>query len=202
MAAANFYTKNANAYYVILGDETCREDWQFNEILNDISEFIISKYGYETASGSDCRARYYEARNLAEKSEFHSLTKNWLTDFRVTKILQVRSGYYSGANLDYDITIELDGSYTGEINVSEYSDDDDAINDQIDGLIDYVAAHGCESWNAGTVKMLRPMLFKKMQKIINEARAELEQICAESCEATFVCSACFSNGEAWYKKVS
>lgn len=191
MGTINYLHKNATKVYEILptytdtdtGEEFSRDCQDFEWLFDDIREDMTNN-GYEAADDYGDNLRDFSAQNLAKKKETYWLTKSWLTAFRVTKVLQVRSGYYCGANLDYDIIIELDGGYTGAQNITDYDSDEDAINDQIDGLCDcYPNLRGC-GWNAGTVEMLRPLLFRKMQSIINEARTELEQLCADYCEET------------------
>lgn len=212
MATANFYIKNARNYYVWADtyegenedgevQEFERDEWDWNELLNDIRYRgeDTKLFPYE----SDDFNRRMDAREVcvsASKWETFGNGNAWTTETEIESTIMIRSGYYSGAVLDYDIRIT---SSQGDVfYLSEYDNMDDLMHDYLNCISDIVDWKGYQhKWNIGTFKMQKNNIRKWIEKRIENEIEICEKFCRENCEHVLEVSVRFSNGETWYKKV-
>lgn len=213
MATCNFWLINAQSYYAFNDTyktendegeevEVVREDWEWNDLLDYIC------YRGKEGKIFDCPStetynRRMEARNICETNT-KWLTfgngKAWTTETNVESVIVIRSGYYVGAVLDYDVKVETSQGDT--LHLSDYDNVDDMIDDYMDILKDIVVWRGDEhKWNEGTFKIQKKNIRKWIEKRINTHIENCEKFCKENCEIELEVSARFSNGETWYRKV-
>ena len=213
MATCNFWLKNAQSYYAF--NDTCeyeneegvmeevpRDEWDWDDLLDCI------RYRGEEGKIFDCRPtkdynRRMEARNVCETNTDWTAFGNgnaWTTETNVESVIVIRSGYYEGAVLDYDImvsTCEGDNFY-----LSEYDCVEDMVEDYLDALENIISWKGYQHrWNEGTFKMQKKNIRKWIGKRINAHVEKCEKFCKENCDMELCVSARFSNGETWYSKV-
>jgi hypothetical protein len=213
MATCNFWLKNAQSYYAFnntyntINDEgeeveVARDEWDWDDLLDNI------RYSGEESKIFDCPSsekynRRMDARNICETNTDWGVFGNgnaWTTETNVESVIVIRSGYYAGAVLDYDVKVETS---QGDIfRLSEYNNVENMINDYLDTLEDIVVWKGEEhKWNVGTFKLQKKNIRKWIEKRINTHIENCEKFCKENCEMELCVSARFSNGETWYSKV-
>jgi len=213
MATANFYIKNAQSYYAFNDTyktendegeevEVVRDEWEWDDLLDCIC------YRGKEGKIFDCPStekfnRRMDARNICEtNTEWKVFGKGnaWTTETNVESVIVIRSGYYAGAVLDYDVRVETcEGDY---FYLSDYDSVDDMVEDYLDTLKDIVDWKGYEhKWNVGTFKMQKKNIRKWIGKRINTHIENCEKFCKENCDMELCVSARFSNGETWYSKV-
>lgn len=212
MATANFWVKNAQSYYAFNDTyktdndegeevEVARDQWDWDDLLDCI------RYRGEEDKIFDCQSSdkwngKMDAQNICEtNTEWETFGNGnaWTTETNVESQIVIRSGYYAGAVLDYDIKVEAqDTTYY----LSDYDDVDDLIDDYMSGLKELVEWRGYDhKWNVGTFKLQEKNIRKWIEKRINKHIENCEKFCKENCEMELCVSARFSNGETWYKKV-
>lgn len=208
MATANFYTKNARGYYVILDSYEAknaegvmqtyeRDEWDFEDIIDNISHNDTFPYPSKDWNGR------MDARELCggkTSCETFGNGKAWTTETCVSSVIVIRSGYYSGAVLDYDICVET--SKGDSFYLSEYDSVDEMIEDYLDTLEDIIDWNGSEhKWNVGTFKIQKKNIRKWIENRVENEIQKCEDFCKEQCETELAVYARFSNGETMYTKV-
>jgi hypothetical protein len=179
MSTPNFANRNASKYFVL----EIEDDFEYDMQKEDI-QYYLSEHGYEEMdSRPHDDNRSYPSVIIAQKS-----VEKYFGDFSVEIIINVliRSGYYAGVNLDWEIEIE-----------TPY----DKYNDEIpekDWIIDQFEDEGY-SRGFGTIQSKNVLNF--IDKTIIQLSEETEEHLGKLTE-TYVRTALFSNGEAIYEKVS
>ena len=211
MSTANFSKVNANNYYVILdtfkdedenGNEVERykESWYYDELKDLITYGADEKFGgWDRIEGGDGNRNYYGTYICEKDTVWNTFGSKapWFLEVGITPTIIMRSGYYSGATLDYELRIT--DSRSNEVKLSDYDDLGDLLNDMMDNLYELVEWHGHEcGWTTGTFKMQRKNIERWLEAKILEVIDECEAICAANAEETLVCGGRFSNGEAIY----
>ena len=213
MATSNFYVKNAKSYYAFkdtyeveneegVMEEFTRDEWEWDELLDYI------RYRGEEGKFFDCPSsekynRHMDARNICEtNTDWHTFGNGnaWITQTNIESVIVIRSGYYAGAVLDYDIKLE---SSQGDLfYLSDYDNVNDMIDDYLDTMKDNVEWKGyMHKWNVGTFEIQKKNIRKWLEKHINTHIENCEKFCKENCDVELKVSARFSNGETWYSKV-
>ena len=202
MATSNFMSVNAQGIYAIPssytdenGDEVYMESWEYDEMMDNIAE----NAGWDRVEGCDNNRNFcgsYICENT-ETIEFGKTTPEFLQT-TITATIIMRSGYYSGVNLDYEIHVEDCGGYGADLS--------DGFENMVDAMMEnyrYMAERYAEEdgWNYGLYTMQKKNIEKWLEKAINETIEKCEKICKENCEDHLAVSARFSNGETWYTKV-
>lgn len=207
MSTANFSVINARGYYTILDtyefeDENGvmqtyeRDEWDFEDIMSNIRH--NKKFPHPSKDWNN----KMDAQELCMASEWNTFGNGnaWTTETYVKSTIVIRSGYYSGAVLDYDIKLET--SQGDEFFLSDYDNVDDMIDDYLDILKDIVEWKGYQhKWNVGTFKIQRENIRKWIEKRVDDEIEKCESFCKESCDCQLAVRARFSNGETWYTKV-
>ena len=183
MSAPNFAVLNARKYYVVSevpeytglqlpGWETIKED---------------SPGSWEKGNGLE---RSYPGAYIMEKTVWLEFCKG--EQYSVTAKIILRSGYYSGAVLDWNI---FGDSYTGAL--SEYRGGLEEFSSEIvSGYLESLEYYN--GWNKGFQKIMRPRFLDKLSKALAGLVEECENICRDLSEDTYICGGIFSNGEAVY----
>jgi hypothetical protein len=213
MATCNFWLKNAQSYYALkdtceyeneegVMEEVPRDEWDWDDLLDCI------RYRGEEGKIFNCPStetynRRMEARNICETNTDWLTFGNgyaWTTDTNVESVIVIRSGYYSGAVLDYDIKVETCNGDT--FYLSDYDNVDYMVEDYLNAIEDIIDWKGYpHKWNVGTFKMQKKNIRKWIERRINAHIENCEKFCKENCDMELEVSARFSNGETWYSKV-
>lgn len=206
MATGNFGKVNARNYYVIYdtykdenGEDVQRDNWDFDDLRDSIQENgrATKLFPEESNEWVD-----RNAQELCYKSyDTHFGKSYFLTDTRIVRTIIMRSGYYEGADLDWDIEIISPNGFNFKL--SEYYSLENLIEDYMRSVRDYVDMWGADyGWNMGTYKIQKKNIEKWLAKIVENEEEICEQFCKDNCEDVYQVSARFSNGETWYSKVS
>lgn len=183
MATANFYNKNASNIYAILPeneyDNSIYDDVKDN-ISNDLVAYTKNSEAYLVYSNN-----YYEDASLIEVVSITNEIAG-IPLFVDIEIL-MRSGYYKGANLDYEIKYSV-----GNV---EFDDLSEAFQAYFD-----VAAWDFDM-NKGLAKIQAKNAAKRLEAMSNELVENVEKILKENCTHILQVSMRFSNGETWYSEV-
>lgn len=213
MATCNFWLKNAQSYYAFndtyntINDEgeeveVTRDECEWDDLLDCIC-YRGEEGKFFTCPSTETYNRRMDARNICETNTDWQTFGNgnaWTTETNVESVIVIRSGYYAGAVLDYDVKVETSQGDT--LHLSDYDNVDDMIDDYMDILKDIVAWRGEEhKWNVGTFNIQKKNIRKWIEKRINTYIENCEKFCKENCEMELCVSARFSNGETWYSKV-
>lgn len=210
MATSNFYAKNAQSIYALLDTieyeyngekiEEVRDQWDFEDLLDSIRE-----RGTEGnfPNEMDIFNRDMDMAELCETDDIWEVFGNGnahTTDTMLCSTIGVRNGYYSGANLDYQIKVKTtDGD---EFLLSDYDDVDDLVNDYMDCLEDIIKWRGHQhKWNMGTFYLMEKNIRKWITKRINDEIEKCETFCKSVCDCELSVFGRFSNGETLYTKV-
>lgn len=190
MATGNFYNKNANNIYAIL-QENEYDDFIYDDVKNNISYDLEAYTKNSKAYTKNLKAylgysnNYYEDASLFEVV---SIT-NEIAGIPISVDIEIlmRSGYYEGANLDYEIKYSVD-------------------NDEIDDLSEaFQAFYDVATWdydmNKGLAKIQAKNAAKRLEAMSNELVENVEKILKENCTHVLQVSERFSNGETWYSEV-
>lgn len=213
MATCNFWLKNARSYYAFndtyntINDEgeeveVTRDECEWDDLLDCIC-YRGEEGKFFTCPSTETYNRRMDARNICETNTDWQTFGNgnaWTTETNVESVIVIRSGYYAGAVLDYDVKVETSQGDT--LHLSDYDNVDDMIDDYMDILKDIVAWRGEEhKWNVGTFNIQKKNIRKWIDKRISTHIESCEKFCKENCEMELCVSARFSNGETWYSKV-
>ena len=178
MGTSNFHNVNAGKIFT----NECEEEWDYDYLKSNIcSELENSKYHFRKDYGTDSHElRSYPSHVLGT---IFSETKNY-KDFtvEVSLIVVVRSGYYSGCNLDYDWEYIVNGETTDELDFAD--------------IIEYQA-----SYKRDNAKRYAKFAEQWAKSTLETMRIDLETI-FEMYSDKYEVAAQFSNGETIYTKVS
>ena len=213
MATCNFWLKNAQSYYAFndtyntINDEgeeveVTRDECEWDDLLDCIC-YRGEEGKFFTCPSTETYNRRMEARNICETNTEWLTFGNgnaWTTETNVESVIVIRSGYYEGAVLDYDVKVETSQGDT--LHLSDYDNVDYMIDDYMNILKDIVEWKGHQhKWNVGTFEIQKKNIRKWIEKRINTHIENCEKFCKENCEMELCVSARFSNGETWYSKV-
>lgn len=183
MSTANFYTVNAGAYYAVsdngigcgrLLTSGRRRGW------DDI-------HGLRDWDG----ARNFPALAMMEKSFSVSIGGGQVID--LTGRIVRRSGYYSGAVLDWDIKTSA-----GSLGDDFRGDTDELAEAVVSDLLYKFRYY--DGWNDGLCKIHRPRLLRAVSAGLEQIRREAEALCNWAADFHLICVGRASNGEAFYRR--
>lgn len=178
MSAPNFYNANASNIFMV----SCEDDFSYQDTKDNVS-YELEELGWDSVRKYDGE-RNYPGCVFSEKTKKASIGKFWV-DVTVRAI--IRSGYFSDANLDWDI--EIDGT---EYDLECYNETE--ALEQLESSYEY-------SENPGFCKMQAKNLVKNVEKAVSELTEELESV-YEKYSERLLCLGIFSNGEAIYGKTN
>lgn len=195
MGASNFYNRNAKNVYAVLmdyedvvfdedGNETeetqmvqC-ESWDYDNLTDYVTELMDEQTLFKAVD----RVEFYNNRNY-EASGIKSLVSyKSFGDVEVEVLLTavVRSGYYEGANLDWEINYYAGSGYDDNLNLS-YEFESQYENQ---GMAK-IQCRNAEKW----ATKIGEQMIEELERIFTQVSKPLEVV------------ARFSNGETIYKEV-
>ena len=183
MATGNFFNNNASVIYAIFQEDEY-DDFIYDDVKdsvsNDLNAFVKNSevcLGYSNNYHRD--ASMIEVIELTDEIAGVPLT--------VSIEILMRSGYYEGANLDYEINYNIDSI--------EFDDPEDAFQAYID------VATWSFDMSKGLATIQAKNAVKRLENISNELIEKVEKILKDNCTHVLQVSAIFSNGETWYSEV-
>ena len=178
MGTSNFYNNNASRVFAI-SDSEIEDQWEWDDLIENIKCSFDSK-GFDREDGYEGGLRSYPGTYIASKTVYKSFGELEV-GIEIKAIL--RSGYYSGANIDWEVNYNLAGD--------SFSDEKPDKDDIIEAFWRYYDV------KAGMATIQSKNIFKFYEKTEQELVNEVEAILTEVTEPLVV-TARFSNGETWY----
>jgi hypothetical protein len=195
MGASNFYNRNANNVYAVLmdyedvvfdedGNETeetqmvqC-ESWDYDNLIDYVTELMDVQTLFKAVD----RVEFYNNRNYEATGIKSLVSYKTFGDVEVEILLTaiVRSGYYEGANLDWEINYYAGSGYDDILNLSY----DFASQYDNQGMAK-IQCRNAENW----AKKEGERMVEELERIFTQVSKPLEVV------------ARFSNGETIYKEV-
>ena len=183
MATGNFYSINARNIYAVY-QENEHDDFIYDDVKNNISNDLVT---YVKSSEAYLG---YSDNNYVDACLFDvvSLTEEVAgIPISVDIELLMRSGYYEGANLDYEIMYEVDNVKFDDISEA------------------WQAFYDVATWdydmNKGLATIQAKNASKRLESMCDKLVENVEKILKENCTHVLQVSARFSNGETWYSEV-
>lgn len=186
MATSNFHNVNASRIFAKNFDESYYYDFFIEELTDTLNELRLA----DLVKNSKGLSIYFKEGDGTDKHELRSFPSRVLGTLSIEKaykdfnleveiISVVRSGYYSGCNLDYDIKVLLDGE---EIEDNDFKD------------------HLVYAYDYSNSKAI------KYQQLLTKSAATLKDIIVQALELIYhnqttplQVVAQFSNGETIYR---
>ncbi len=184
MSAPNFYNMNASRVYIV-GEEDLDYD-----LIREAIQAAGESQGWSPDDSRD-RERNYPGTIILEKHFAVVLCADYV--YRFTAQIIIRSGYYAGANLDYQIKGDAGDLVHDWDSVKDFAEDEaGAVGD------DLVYRSG---WSRGLAAMQKKNFAKKLAAAVGSLTAECEKFMAENCSEQYSLVGVFSNGEAVYERI-
>lgn len=175
MSTNNFYSKSGK-YYAL--DDESSEQFEDGGGIEDLIDSLTAAGLITTTINESIGDRNYPGRELC------AVTLKNYDNLLATCLITLRSGYYSGANLDYEIRV-YDQTYTGEYIALE----DLNIEDVQNAYDDMITPRQCQKILDDLMREV-DTLEQKISDVLKEVTTPLEKV------------AQFSNGECIYKEVT
>ena len=188
MATSNFITNNASRIFVI----PIKEEFDFDDAAANVTASLIG-IGHESTRESWDR---YDGRYMTEKFMNDSVwnpENGKRIEFDVHIKTCIRSGYYSDANLDWEIGYSLEGY--GELDIQSVPDED-YIKELLDRNSYAVSGETDSDIFDLLASMIRERIVRMMSSLVEETENEFRQ----NSSASLRCVGRFSNGEAIYEQ--
>jgi hypothetical protein len=177
MSTSNFHNVNASAIFAV----PLENDFDYEDLVDNLKSELNNDPDYVDYGKSDKHElRSFPSRSLGSIRKYHQY-KDFYVEVCVTPV--IRSGYYSGCNLDWNVDYTING---------------DAQYDNNDFYIDDIAWYG--KLPKSTATKYAKLAEKKAEKLKNEIVEKVESIFADYSERYGV-TAVFSNGETIYHKL-
>lgn len=195
MGASNFYNKNANNVYAVLmdyedvvfdedGNETeetqmvqC-ESWDYNDLIDYVNELMDEQKLFKVSD----RVEFDNNRNYEGTAIKSLVSYKSFGDVEVEILLTavIRSGYYEGANLDWEINYYAGSGYN---DILDLTYEFESQNDN-QGMAK-IQCRNAEKWATNVGEQM----IEELERIFTQVSKPLEVV------------ARFSNGETIYKEV-
>ena len=185
MGAPNFKVTNASKHFVIHGKDVI--DWELREI--ELSEALESRFGVDYYLDGDWdNDRSYPGRTVGHIRKYLG---GKFSDFGIDIKVIIRSGYYTGATLDWEAAYvgqtQIELEELGWYNGYEIMEED---------IFEYLE---CD-YNPGLVKIFRKQIYDRIIQLLHNTVKDLESVfCHVS--TMYKRTGIASNGEAFYEKV-
>lgn len=195
MGASNFYNRNAKNVYAVLmdyedvvfdedGNETeetqmvACESWDYDNLVDYVTELMDEQKLFKAVD----RVEFYNNRNYEATGIKSLVAYKSFGDVEVEVLLTavVRSGYYEGANLDWELNYYAGSGY--------------------DDILDLTYEFESQYDNQGMAKIQKRNAEKWATKVGEQMIEELERIFTQVSKPLEVVAR-FSNGETIYKEV-
>ena len=177
MGTGNFYSKNASRVFAF---ET-EEEFDYDDNVGNI-QCALKEKGFDEENEYEKNGlRSFPGRYIASKSiskDYHGM------EVTVTIKAICRGGYYSGANVDWELEYQYESQNDDEINVDYITEELERYYDVKRGMA-IIQGRNAAKW-----------LEKAAQELVNELEAVLEEW-----TMPLVVVARFSNGETMYAPV-
>ena len=177
MATSNFHNVNASAIFAV----PLEHEFDYEDLVCNLESELSNNPDYVDYGKTDKHElRSFPSRTLGSIRKYHQY-KDFYVEVCVTPV--IRSGYYSGANLDWNVDYLING---------------DASYDSPAFYIDDIAWYGKLPKSKASV--YASLASKKAEKIKNQIVEKVESIFADYSDRYGV-TAVFSNGETIYHKL-
>ena len=177
MATSNFHNENASAIFAV----QLEHEFDYDDLVDNLKSELNNDPDYVDYGKTDKHElRSFPSRTLGSIRKYAQY-KDFYVEVCVTPV--IRSGYYDGVNLDWNVDYLING---------------DASYDSPDFYIDDIAHYGSMSKSKAT--KYAKLAEKKAEKIKNQIVEKVESIFSDYSEKYGV-TAVFSNGETIYHKL-
>jgi hypothetical protein len=177
MATSNFHNVNASAIFAV----PLEHEFDYEDLVCNLESELSNNPDYVDYGKTDKNElRSFPSRTLGSIRKYHQY-KDFYVEVCVTPV--IRSGYYEGVNLDWNVDYLING---------------DASYDSPDFYINDIAHYGNLSKSKAT--QYAKLAEKKAEKLKNEIVEKLESLYSDYSEKYGV-TAVFSNGETIYHKL-
>ena len=177
MATSNFHNENASAIFAV----QLEHEFDYDDLVDNLKSELNNDPDYVDYGKADKNElRSFPSRTLGSIRKYVQY-KDFYVEVCVTPV--IRSGYYDGVNLDWNVDYLING---------------DAQYDNTDFYIDDIAHYGSMSKSKAT--KYAKLAEKKAEKVKNQIVEKVESIFSDYSEKYGV-TAVFSNGETIYHKL-
>ena len=177
MATSNFHNENASAIFAV----QLEHEFDYDDLVDNLKSELNNDPDYVDYGKTDKHElRSFPSRTLGSIRKYVQY-KDFYVEVCVTPV--IRSGYYDGVNLDWNVDYLING---------------DAQYDNTDFYIDDIAHYGSMSKSKAT--KYAKLAEKKAEKVKNQIVEKVESIFSDYSEKYGV-TAVFSNGETIYHKL-
>jgi hypothetical protein len=177
MATSNFHNVNASAIFAV----QLENDFDYEDLVDNLKSELNNDSDYVDYGKADHNElRSFPSRTLGSIRKYHQY-KDFYVEVCVTPV--IRSGYYSGVNLDWNVDYLING---------------DVSYDSPDFYIDDIAY--CGNLSKSKATQYAKLAEKKAEKLKNQIVEKLESLYNDYSEKYGV-TAVFSNGETIYHKL-
>jgi len=177
MATGNFHNVNASAIFAV----PLENDFDYEDLVDNLKSELNNDSDYVDYGKTDNNElRSFPSRTLGSIRKYHQY-KDFYVEVCVTPV--IRSGYYEGVNLDWNVDYLING---------------DASYDSPSFYIDDIAHYG--NLPKSKASVYASLAAKKAEKITNQIVEQLESLYNDYSEKYGV-TAVFSNGETIYHKL-
>ena len=175
MATSNFHNVNASAIFAV----PLENEYDYEDLICNLESELSNNPDYVDYGKTDTNElRSFPSRTLGSIRKYHQY-KDFYVEVCVTPV--IRSGYYSGVNLDWNVDYTING--------------DIYDIDELENGIGYNTALPISK-----IKVYSSLAEKKAEKIKNQIVEELEALYNNYSDRYGV-TAVFSNGETLYHKL-
>ena len=175
MATSNFHNVNASAIFAV----RLEDEWAYDDLVENLTSELSNNPDYVDYGKTDKHElRSFPSRTLGSIRKYHEY-KDFYVEVCVTPV--IRSGYYEGVNLDWNVDYTING--------------DVYDMDELENGIGYNTALPISK-----IKVYAKLAEKKAEKITNQIVEQLESLYNDYSEKYGV-TAVFSNGETIYHKL-
>jgi hypothetical protein len=174
MATSNFHNVNASAIFAV----RLEDEWAYDDLVENLTSELSNNPDYVDYGKTDKHElRSFPSRSLGSIRKYHQY-KDFYVEVCVTPV--IRSGYYEGVNLDWNVDYLINGECSYDEPNFEVAD---------------------VEWY-GKISKSKAIQYadKKAEKIKNEIVEQLESLYNDYSEKYGV-TAVFSNGETIYHKL-
>jgi len=177
MATSNFHNENASAIFAV----QLEHEFDYDDLVENLKSELNNDPDYVDYGKTDKHElRSFPSRTLGSIRKYAQY-KDFYVEVCVTPV--IRSGYYDGVNLDWNVDYLING---------------DASYDSPEFYIDDIAHYGSMSKSKAT--KYAKLAEKKAEKVKNQIVEKVESIFSDYSEKYGV-TAVFSNGETIYHKL-
>ena len=175
MATSNFHNVNASAIFAV----PLEHEFDYEDLVCNLESELSNNPDYVDYGKTDKNElRSFPSRTLGSIRKYHQY-KDFYVEVCVTPV--IRSGYYSGVNLDWNVDYSING--------------DSYDIDELENGIGYNTALPISK-----IKAYSLLAEKKAEKLKNEIVEKVESIFSDYSDRYGV-TAVFSNGETIYHKL-